>query len=676
VPQGRQTLRRSADRLLRLTRPHLLTLVVAAAVFGLALNDGTYGSVDRHSVGIAIWWALVLALGLSLWPLARPTNAALLAGCLLAALAGFTALSIAWADSAERAYAEFTRVTLYLGVFAVAVVAGTRANGRRWSDGMAIGIAAVGILALLSRLFPGLVNEDDLFLLLPDVKTRLSYPVDYWNGLGILIGLGFPLLLRGAIAARGMVWRGLALAPLPALVSVIYLTSSRGGAAAAVAGTIAFVAFTRRRPAAAGAVLSAAVFSAAAIAILLARPELVDGPLESAAAASQGRSAAPLIAAACVACGVFWAFAPRLAARRGFRLDRRAQAALVAVGVVAALAGIVAADPVERFESFKRPPTEVKDPDREFVTGHLLSANSSGRWQYWESAIDQFETRPLVGRGAGSYEAWWAEHASFSRFIRDAHSLYLETLGELGLVGALLLLALFGSGAVAAAARLRRAERDDRATIAALAAVFAAFCLAAAIDWMWELTVVAMIGVACLGLLVGPATTQSKATGAGAEPVRERGHRYRRASRARSARVIPGGARVVVATIGLSLIVAQAIPLLAQTRIEDSRAAAVRGDLAKALDDANAARKLQPWAASPHLQLALVNEETGDLGSALRSIRRAIDNDPSDWRLRLVAARLEVKAGLIPQARRSLERARSLNPKSPLLAPRGESSRE
>jgi tetratricopeptide (TPR) repeat protein len=678
VPEGRETLRWSADRVVRLTRPHLLTLVVAAAVFGLALNDGTYGGVDRHSVAIAIWWALVLALGLSLWPLARPPKAALLAGCLLAALAGFTALSIAWADSAERAYAEFTRVTLYLGVFAVAVVAGTRANAHRWSDGMAIGIAAVGVLALLSRLFPGLVNEDDLFLLLPDVKTRLSYPVDYWNGLGILIGLGFPLLLRAAIAARGAVWRGLALAPLPALVSVIYLTSSRGGAAAAAAGTIAFVALTSRRSAAVGAVLAAAAFAAAAIAILLARPELVDGPLESAAAASQGRSAALLIAAACAACGVFWALAPRLAARRAFRLDRRAQAALVAVGVVAALAGIVAADPVERFESFKQPPTEVKDPNREFVTGHLLSANSSGRWQYWESAIDQFESRPLVGHGAGSYEAWWAEHASFSRFIRDAHSLYLETLGELGLVGALLLLALLGSGAVTAAARLRRAERDDRATIAALTALFGAFCLAAAIDWMWELTVVGMIGIACLGLLVGPATAQSEPTPADEGQARARGHRSGRASPERRsfAGARPGWARVVVAAIGLSLIGAQAIPLLSQTRIEASRAAAARGDLAEADDDANAARRLQPWAASPHLQLALVKEEAGDLGSARRSIRRAIDNDPSDWRLRLVAARLETKAGLIPQARKSLERARSLNPKSPLLAPRGERSRE
>jgi tetratricopeptide (TPR) repeat protein len=669
--------RETAERLPRLTRPHLLTAVVAAAVFGLALNHGTYGTVDRDSVAVGVWWTLVLALALSLWPLQRPTKAALVSGCLLAALAALTAISIAWADSAERAFAEFNRLTLYLGVFAVAVAAGTRANAHRWSDGIAIGIAAVGLLGLLSRLFPGLVNEDDLFLLLPDVKTRLSYPVDYWNGLGILIGLGLPPLLRAAVAGRRALWRGLALAPVPALAGAIYLTSSRGGAAVALVGAIAFVAFTSRRAVAAGALLVAAAFSAAVVAVLVTRHELVDGPLQSAAAASQGRSAAVLIALACAACGAVWAFLPRLAARRELRLARRAKLALAAVGVAAALAGVVATDPIERFESFKRPPSEVKDPRRDLVTGHLLSVNSSGRWQYWEAALDEFESRPVLGRGAGSYEAWWAAHADFSRFIRDAHSLYLEMLGELGIVGGLLVLGLFGTAAAAAARRLRRTKGGERATVAALAAVSVAFAFAAAIDWMWELTVVGMIGITSLALLVGPATAGAERRPAygGEEPVPGASPRRTR-PRLGGGSSRGGRVRIALVAVGVVVVVAQALPLLSQTRIEDSRAAAERGDLAKALDDAHAARRLTPWAASPHLQLALVEEEIGDLRTARRSIRWAIDNDPTDWRLWLVAARLETKSGLIAEARTSLERARSLNPRSPLLAPRGERSRK
>ena len=80
------------------------------------------------------------------------------------------------------------------------------------------------------------------------------------------------------------------------------------------------------------------------------------------------------------------------------------------------------------------------------MRGHLLSASSTGRWQFWKAAGEQFEEHPVVGDGAGSYEAWWAQHGSFAMFITDAHSLYLETLGELGVVGFALLLAAFVLG--------------------------------------------------------------------------------------------------------------------------------------------------------------------------------------------------------------------------------------
>ncbi|MFN2579357.1 MAG: hypothetical protein ABR607_16930, partial [Pyrinomonadaceae bacterium] len=45
-------------------------------------------------------------------------------------------------------------------------------------------IAAIGVVALLSRLFPGLFPNRGLPTLLPSASTRLSFPLDYWNGLG------------------------------------------------------------------------------------------------------------------------------------------------------------------------------------------------------------------------------------------------------------------------------------------------------------------------------------------------------------------------------------------------------------------------------------------------------------------------------------------------------------
>ena len=138
-----------------------------------------------------------------------------------------------------------------------------------------------------------------------------------------------------------------------------------------------------------------------------------------------------------------------------------------------------------------------------------MSSASNGRWQFWQAAIDQFEARPLTGHGAGSYEAWWAQHGSIAYFTRQAHSLYLETLGELGLVGLLLVVGLLGVVGVTAARRRAAAAGEDRTTVAALAALALGFAVAVGIDWVWEIPVVAITGILACGLLVGPATARA-----------------------------------------------------------------------------------------------------------------------------------------------------------------------
>jgi len=119
--------------------------------------------------------------------------------------------------------------------------------------------------------------------------------------------------------------------------------------------------------------------------------------------------------------------------------------------------------------------------------------------------------------------------------------------------------------------------------------------------------------------------------------------------------------------IALVAIAVQFPPLLSQLRLEESRAAAAAGELQRAADEAGRARTLQPWAASPHVQLALVQEKAGRLRLAVASIHRARARDSADWRIWLVSARIEAEAGLVSAARRSLERARRLNPRSPAL---------
>ena len=168
----------------------------------------------------------------------------------------------------------------------------------------------------------------------------------------------------------------------------------------------------------------------------------------------------------------------------------------------------MAAHPVRRFEQFKNTTSQLDD--RLGIEQHLLAGSGNGRWQLWSSAIDEFESKPVTGRGAQSFEAWWTEHGSVTLFVQDAHSLYAETLGELGIVGFLLLVGSFTAGLITAGARLIRAPDDQRAILAAAAASFVAYVVAAAFDWMWELTIVSVIAFVLLALATGPGTSRHR----------------------------------------------------------------------------------------------------------------------------------------------------------------------
>jgi tetratricopeptide (TPR) repeat protein len=627
---------------------YLWAPLLAAGVFWLAWDEGTYGLTSRNSVAVVVLWAIVLASAAGLWPAARVPHAALVSGSLLGAFALWTGLSALWAASPEKAFNEFDRVFLFLAVFALAVVAAPRASARRWLGGLALGLTSIGVIALISRLFPHSFGDTaQLAQVFPTASKRLSFPVDYWNGLATLVAFAVPCLLYFAAESRAVV-RSLAVAPLPALVATLYLTSSRGGWVAAAIAIVVLMALTSRRWATAGALLIGGAASAGAVAVLLARDELVDSPLTSAVAESQGRSAALLIALLCAVAGAAYGLLASVAPAPP-RASRAASTAFAAFLVLVCLAAIVAVHPVRRYEHFKEIPPELTGAS---VQEHLFSTSGNGRWQWWSAAADEWETKPAVGRGAGSYEAWWAEHASIPAFVRDAHSLYLETLGELGLVGLALLAAFLVSCIVAGVRRLGGRSEEERAAVAALLALIAAYLFEAGIDWMWELTAVSAVAMFALGLLTGPAT---ESTFVGLQAVETR-------------RRVSPVLRIVVAAIAFGLIVAETIPLLANMEVRKSQESVDSGKLVQALDHAESARSIQPWAATPYLQLALVQELGGQIDEAHVSIDHALENDQSDWRLWLVAARIQTKVGDIAAARQSLAKARELNPQSQLLA--------
>ena len=371
-------------------------------------------------------------------------------------------------------------------------------------DGLALGIARCRVVALIVGSSPAPSEQRDIAQLLAGA-ARLSFPVGYWNGLATLVALGIPLLLRIAVSARNVAVAGLALVPIPAIAVAIFLSSSRTGVIAAAVGPVVFVAMTARRWAATAAMLVAAGGSVAeTILAVRNRDALVDGPLNTPLASSEGHSAALILVGICALVGLIYAesasgrHSPASARRRA-----RSAGSFVAVAAVVLVGAAVAAHPVRRLHEFQNSGLSLESNNA--IRSHLLSASGNGRWQMWGSAIDEFESKPVVGRGAGSFESWWLRHGSIPLFVKDAHSLYAEVLGELGIVGFLLLVGAFLGGLVVAVRRRFRTEERESINLAAATGTFVAFAVAAAADWMWELTIVSVIGIACLALMVGPA---------------------------------------------------------------------------------------------------------------------------------------------------------------------------
>ena len=633
--------------------PLAVTAAVGAVTFLLAYDGGTFGLTNRGTLSIAVWWVVILAVAAGLWPLRSLNRTTLVVGGLLAAYAGLTLASVIWASNAEIAFDEFNRVALYVGIFALAALAARRTLIPRWCDGFALGIVAVAGLAFFSRCFPDVITAENLLGFRLDL-TRLSYPLGYWNGLAILVALAVPLLVRLAISSAPLVVRALALTPFPVIGAVLYLTSSRGGVLTAGVGAVALFALVPHTKTAAAIVIACAG-AAGGIACIIGRDELVNHPGPEAVA--QGHVAFPLVLAACAGTGLVAFLVFRFVAtpleRRTARVGRVGRVVAAAVVVVLVAAGVAAAHPVRLFEQFKEPPTytlnTIPATTENPIRSHLLSAGSSGRWQQWASSVDEFESAPGLGKGAGSYEAWWAEHGTLRGFVKDAHSLYLEALGELGIVGFLLIVAAFVIGLAVGARRVLARAGEERVSLAAVWAGFLAYAVAAGIDWMWELTVVSVVGISLLGLLTSGATVAD----APARPLRARWDI---------------AARVGLAAAGVFAILAVGISLLTNREIQASQDAVARGDLGAAFERADNARKIEPWASSPYQQLALVAEESGEYADAERWIRKAIRRAPDDWRAWFLLTRFRAESGQIAAAVLTLRHTRQLNPRSELLS--------
>jgi hypothetical protein len=614
-------------------------IAVTAAVFALSYANGGFAPTTRSYAGIAAWWLLGAGAAIGLASArARIDRLALAAVGLLAAFAIWILISIGWAADAERAFAQFDQVALYVAVLAIAVVVARLVPASVLVGGVALALAAVAGVALVSRCFPSTFGLQPGSAIIPALKNRLSFPLGYWNGLGIEVALAYPLLLAIMTSRRSRVASALAALPLPILAAVMYLTSSRGAFVAAAVGVVAFLLITPKRWPALAAVVVAGAAGAVAVAVLVPKKALVNGDLDTALGVHQGHHAALWIAIACVVTALVWAGAAQVG-RRLPSPSRRVGQATAAALIVLAVAAIALSHPVAKFDAFKaKPPSGGAGAN---TLNHLLNSSGSGRWQFWGAAVSEFRAHPLNGGGAGSWQAWWLQHGSLTVFSEFAHSLYLESLGELGIVGFLLVVAAVltsVAGAVRSALTLESGE------IAAAAACGIAFFVAAAYDWVWQLAGIAVVGVGMLGFALG-AMPSTRASAWGRSEV----------------------LRPIVALVAVAAIIPQYVVLAAGSHLRNSQAAFTAGDAARVRSEALAAKAIEPWAASPYLQLGLLAEAEGHFTAASRWVDEAISRSRRDYTLWLIAARIETEAGRTRVARRALAEARVLNPNSAAL---------
>jgi tetratricopeptide (TPR) repeat protein len=608
------------------------TAIVIAA---MALAQGGYSAGAAAGFGAGCWWVVFALVALRLAPVDAIPRWALLAGSALFALAAFTFLSRAWAADDAAAYRAAVLAFLYVGVFSLVVLTSRRGSIRGWLNGLALGLGAVCVLALATRWFPGF-HHDDVTSSLPDAKGRLSYPLGYWNALGSALALLVVLLGWLAGSARSGLGRAAASGALVLPALGIFLTSSRGAVIAGAVGLLVLLAVVEKRSRLIG---SLAIAAPACAAVILVADSF----------GTTSRSEGFILFAVTAGCA-FLVAAVRRAADGG--LERvsapRGTGWAAVVGAVVVLAiGAIAAKPAERWDHFKALPAPIASGN--FAATHLASGSGSGRYQFWKAAIDAFQAEPLRGIGAGGYEAWWAEHGEFSYPIKNAHSLFLETLAELGLIGLTLLLAFFAATAIAGVTRLRAGPRPE---LGAALAVVAAGVVSAAIDWTWQLPAAFAGVVIAAGLLTGPAGLLGAET-ATAPPERPRPATW--AWRAAAA----AGCLLLAGVCG--------VQLLSSLELDRSQRETRSGNLSQAADAARKASAIEPWSGPAYLQLALVQERAGDLNGAIASINQATAHDDQDWGVWLTRARLLAERGDATAASAALARARQLNPRSPVF---------
>jgi O-Antigen ligase len=577
-------------------------LLASLTVAALAADSGGYDppTWSWTSVVLLLVAGVVLALGARrLAPLEWALPA------FLAALGVWTFFSLVWSADVSESVHEGERTFLYIVGVATLLLLGRRSRVEGLVGALAVAITSVCCYSLATRLFTPGRGTYQVVSVDPDAAFRLSRPLGYANALALFAVLGILLSLGFALRGRTMMPRALGSAALVVLFPTLYFTYGRGAWLALAAGLGALLAVERTRLRVLARLLALAGAPAVAVSIASQTHGLTRDPGSVAAATRDGHR----LAVAMALLVVLAALVPMGLERAERRLSlnaplRRTLVAVLALIVAAALALALVrvggpAGAVRRaYHAFNAPaPLVQTDTSR-----RLFSLSGNSRSEYWRVGWLEVKGHPWLGGGAGSYQRFWLRDRRAALPVRDAHSLYLETLAELGPIGLLLLLCALGTPFAAVGA-----ARAQPLVPAALGA-YVAFVLHAGIDWDWEMPAVTLAALFCgTALLLA-------ARGGETPPLRR-----------------PW--RALGVTVAASLCVLSLLGFAGNRAAAAGSDALDRSDLHTAEVEARRGRRWEPWSGEPWRILGEAQLEAGEVARARASFLRGLDKDRGDWEL-------------------------------------------
>ncbi|MGI8749891.1 MAG: O-antigen ligase family protein [Thermoleophilaceae bacterium] len=645
----------------------VVAVALAAIAFGAGGGNQT-GRVAPVEVAVIFIAGLLLALAVPAYDSRRPLFGGL-AVALLALLTILTGLSMSWSVAPDLTLQDLGRTLTYLAVFALAAVgARLRPSGAQaLLPGILVAAVAVCAWALATRIWPGsLATEVG--------GARLGEPFGYWNALGGMAALAVPAALWLGSRRDGSRFAAvLAYPALGVLLLTILLTQSRGALAAALVAALAALAFVPLRLRTAPVLIVSALGVAPVTAWALSKDAFTAYFQPQSAREAVAGSFGLWVLGTVVALTIAGALAARIRERGSLSLEarRRAGIALATVLAVAAVVGLVAVGTTGGGISGRLDDLTAAQPSATGAGADRFGSTSSSRGQYWRQAFDVFKDAPVLGRGADGFTLARLPYREGFRGANHAHGFLPQTLADLGLVGILVVAGLLAAW-LAAAARTLGVRRPgssgpgwsgERIALIWLALCAVAYGLQSAIDWTWFIPGPTVAALAAAGFVAGrgpPDPVGAPAT-PGAEA--EAGNRFARFKAAGPLALVGSAALAVTA-----LLCAWAVwqPQRSASAVDEAVALAEQGKTARALEQADKAREIDPYSADP--LYARASALTGGDGkvAAYRALEQAVVEHPRDPETWLRMAQYELETLDLPaRALESANAAVAIDPASP-----------